>query len=573
MIRRDLLLRVTSAVIGCGLLLAGLVGCSSNSTSSLGQPAPEATAYGSLRFEVQWPNRAIPTGTDAIVIRVLGERIFQVYETNDARGMVVSIPYGTSTSVIDRVPVGAKLIFAGAWDNDEGKYLAYGQTTATVDPGQVANASVTMTAMTANGPDDKIVQAVDVMMPEVEPTSFQGVKDIATQVNTLATAAITTGAGTRAEVQGRILRALAVLTSGAADCAIAWQVPYDTGDDPAPPPPVAAKAAWMLPNMAEPVAAMGKIIVEPEGMVDADLYRGALLTPVQQSANLVQTATRQTGDTEWEMPALSTLQAGLETHLLPALVNARADLAAINLTTPIILPTEQDENGLFIDQGDVQYLLASIDLITGMVRTWLAYDVTIPDGFEFGDPAQFDANHDGSITPAEYLPPAPFGMLRTGGAQHLAQALTCFQNALDNSKAGITHHLSRYGRMQEAGELINSDCSIEAYQETASNLSLVRDIAAEFRTALSGPYCLSPYLTGLDADMTINLSAPFTTPITNIRSIMPTFTLIDPNLATIQPGGYPVDATTGLVTFGGLIPSGVPTDWLYPQGDVTVWIY
>lgn len=73
----------------------------------------------------------------------------------------------------------------------------------------------------------------------------------------------------------------------------------------------------------------------------------------------------------------------------------------------------------FIDKSDIEAIIGAIYLTRGCAYLGLAYNLDKPVEW-----IEEDKDTDGLLTPDEYIPPLPFGTLRTNGANYLSSAKT-----------------------------------------------------------------------------------------------------------------------------------------------------
>ncbi len=568
--------RVILAMITCGLLLSILAGCSSNALSgkhvSDAKVPPAPTQFGQLTFAVQWPaeSRAIPAATTSLFVRVSGTGIYgdPMNPQNDGR-MTMTITRPANSGTLANVPIGYKLITIYALDS-AGTMLAYGQSSATIEPEQTASAHVTLTATTAA--DQQIADA-SALLASSNPTSFAETKQIATDIVALANQAITLGNSPRATTQAHVLLALASLTTAACDLAIKWELPFDSGGAGAVvTPPVMAVDPWVAPDPVPAVRMMARLSTPGTALtaLSVDGFTAPMTTLTRKPVSL-QTRSRQ-GTVGLPVDPVA-VQQDLADIMLPALTAAQTHLDDVSLTEPLEIPSPGDGNAIVLDQGDVKIVQAELALMRGLFHQLLAYDLTLPADFTISQmPLEYDANTDGRITPAEYMPAAPFGTLRATGAANMAAALVDYRTALDDIIAASDYHLQRPWQLYEVGELFRAHPNYDYYTgysvgESTYIVSKVRDACKLMRPALDGAYTLSPSYTGLGSDVTINIPSLFTSPIQDIRAILPTFTILGPDTIVLKQGAFPDP------TFGGLVPGGIPDSLLYPRGDMNVWIY
>jgi len=592
-----------------------VMGCGSNS-NALNQPAanterpPAPTSFGALKFDVQWPEQAtrvIPVETARLYVRVTGEGIYGDYysDAQTDAGITKVIERPNSSTDALRVPIGYKLITIYAADAS-GKVLAYGQGTATIQPEQSATVNVTLSELTAA--DQKIMEAVQYVMEQEAnpPTSFAEIRAGAQQIKSYADEAISLGgSGSRATNAGHMIAAMMELSVAGCDLADRWglSLEQDQWGDTVIVGPVAGATAWMTPDPVRAVrmaADMGRLSVAGASLTPSNFIDPVTRVTQSQTRLVTKAKTRGTrAASGFPLPINpGKVQTDMAEVFLPALNRVKAHADALSFTTQMELPYPYDtidaerfatEDCLIISPGDEIVLRAVIALLQGVTNQFLAYDLTLPDDYQpLENAASYDANSNGQITPSEYMPPAPFGTLRTDGQQRLATALDSYRVAMDAMIAAANALLVRPWQVYEAGALFNAEPDYDWWYEYDFNtgeyiwheetynfgsetkrLSMLRDICKELRPALNGTFMLSQSYNGLGTDVDINIPAVFTSPIADLRGILPTFTMLDPNTIVLNKGGFPDP------TFGGLVPGGVPERLLYPStnGSTGVWIY
>lgn len=612
-------LRALITCVTVGALLWLLAGCSSTSNQFMppsggdGNNPPTPTSFGSLRFEVQWPTtRVIPTETQQLFVRVTGEGIYGDYhsgsQTDAGMTAVIDRPESgemtTGTTQL-RVPIGYKLITIYAADAT-GKVLAYGQGTAAIQPEQSATARVTLSPLTAA--DQKIMAAIQYVMDQEAnpPTSFVQVKTSAQQIKGFAEQAVSLGgSGSRAANAGHLIAAMMEVSIAGCDLADRWgfSMQQDEWGDTEIVGPVTGATAWMTPDPVRAVrmaADMGRFSVAGASLTPSNFLDPITRMTQSQSQLVSRAQTRSTRSiSRFPLPMNpGTVQADMAQVFLPALNAARSHIDALDFSIPMEMPYPYDtiDAGRFADEGclivapgDEDALRAVVSLLQGVTNQFLAYDLTLPDGYQpLESAASYDANHDGQITPNEYMPTTPFGTLCPDGQQRMSVALASYKEAMDAMIASANAHLVRPWQLYEAGELFQSEPDYHYWYEydyythqyvwheeiynfgsDTKRLSMLRDICMEVRPALNGTFMVSQSYNGLGADFNINIPAVFTSPIADMRNILPTFTMLDPTTVVLKRGAFPDP------TFGDLIPDGVPERLLYPSatGSTEVWIY
>lgn len=188
-----------------------------------------------------------------------------------------------------------------------------------------------------------------------------------------------------------------------------------------------------------------------------------------------------------------------------------------------------------VDQADAQAFLALLYVARGGTGAAVAYQFDVA-GFDFNEAIsqRFAAKADGdTVTPDEYLPPAPFLNLASDGQAFMASAKADLSAGVDN---GLTAEALFRARTVKTGHLIDAENTLDLAQFRASLLV--------FKDALSNPYQISS-----QPPVTVNLNAWFTNPPASLRALLPTYRVArsgpSMNLVT-GPADFPDK------TFGGL---------------------
>jgi hypothetical protein len=255
--------------------------------------------------------------------------------------------------------------------------------------------------------------------------------------------------------------------------------------------------------------------------------------------------------------------ADLQNVVLPALQQMlthlnkleRADLA-LEITDCSI-----PEQLVILDYGDVLLLDGAFHVAIGVLNQVLAYSWN--PGTFYDTPKglyQYDtAPADGKVTPSEYMAPKPFGTLIS--SSRMSTARSEYRTAVESIIQGVTETL---GEAVDDHELlpVNTDLQLRADIE---NMAV---FASALKLALAGSYVVNAVDYNLCADVTLNLPHSFTSPIADLRSVLPTFTVISPHISSVDPpSGWPDR------TFGGLFTSALPDCILYPVGSVNVGVF
>jgi len=235
-------------------------------------------------------------------------------------------------------------------------------------------------------------------------------------------------------------------------------------------------------------------------------------------------------------------QSCIANGVLAKLTSAVQNLAAAN-TDPAVSIRVLSANGRnTLRRADLQILTGGVQTVQGLVGTNTAYNLdagTFYTGKTFGNPLSFDTNRDFRLSPNEYLAPAPYGTLRSGGKAQLAAALTNLRGGLNSIEAGIN------------AKIAETDSSSEAVQLTST-------LRSQFNTALTQVPVTREVLTGVftvpGTNITTNLAAYLNNPIADLRTSAPTLTF-DPVAGQVVP------VTVPNRTFNGLFPNGLPTSF------------
>jgi len=550
MSHRTMLRAATLALLaGAGALL--LAGCGGGSSILSGSGA---AGSGALRIQVQWPEagRVIPAATTRLVITVTGQGLTRALE-----GVIDRAANPEQNSfVFTPVPVGTKTVAIKGYDAAN-KLLAQGSGSTVIENDQTATVEITLAELT-----------------DADREVALGLEHIAAA---LAQRHAHNYAGAQSEFQaalGHFETALAAVPNHEAanagwiiakggyvvcDLRIKYATWFvDTGGGAAAPMPLAGTVRSALSAAAQTldVLALGSALRSSE----------ALRLPLEGMLREVTRARRMGASSRQTEPPFPVDQAiaDLRNIVLPALQQMLAHLEPLEKSDLALQITDLPEVGMYIvmDYGDVLLLAGWLHGAVAALNQVLAYNLNPGTFYDIHrDLYQYDTSPaDGKVTPSEYVAPAPFGRLATGGAARMATALAEYRTTADLVVQGVTATLSEPGDDHELLP-VNTDAQVRADVQEAGM------IAAELARALTGPYVLYAAMFDLPEDVTINLANFFTSPIADFRSVLPTFTVISPDVYSIEPPtGWPDR------TFGNLFPAGLPDSILYPTGGVDIGI-
>jgi hypothetical protein len=251
------------------------------------------------------------------------------------------------------------------------------------------------------------------------------------------------------------------------------------------------------------------------------------------ASSVVSPAARTRSATHGEIDDVQNYLSGATlTAINSAAANLTAAIADQNVSLQVFNRTGRNT----LNRADLVILTGGLQAISGVLNVGGAYNIdpgNFYDNRSFSSPSTIDANGDGTLTPSEYIAPAPFGTLKSGGSQRLSTALTTMRTALTTSNTGITAKLAE---ADIANELIPVTADLRtALQRAQGQIPLAQ-------TALNGPITVS--------DVTVNIPAFLNNPIADIRTAAPNLTIQNGRLV---PGNLPNP------TLNGLFPNGIPT--------------
>lgn len=224
---------------------------------------------------------------------------------------------------------------------------------------------------------------------------------------------------------------------------------------------------------------------------------------------------------------------------LPTLKDAAENLRIASGNSGVTIQIVNSPTHNSLRQADLKILTGAAQALAGIVSVSVAYNLdpgTYYDNRSFSNPAALDTNHDLKLTASEYVAPAPFGTLRTGGAQNFRDTLTFLGSSVTSLNAGITAKLNE------------QDAASEAVQLTA-------DVRPQLIKAQGFVPTIQSFVNGVatipNTPVRINLPGFFNNPVNDLHTIAPTFSY---NASTRE-----VTPVAGQ-TFNGLFPDGIPTD-------------
>lgn len=301
-------------------------------------------------------------------------------------------------------------------------------------------------------------------------------------------------------------------------------------------------AVFALGEVA-PMAGAHALMPLLPGQVGPDLEAGDPTWIGRRSAPvswLARAGTRQ----DWPEPVeldVEAAVAALRTQVLPALAEARQAMAQVlndsefSFEVPS-LDFDGDPHTATYGLPEARLVAGLIDLIDGTAQLALAYDCTPPPD---GVLVTAEEMADGQLTPDDYLPPPPFGLLAADGAARSAQAIGLLQSATGQVQTAW-QEVQQQGTVAGIGltdlMLLAADAGIDA--------GVVSSALAEARALVSGPHTLSyeflALLYGVEGNMLygrqfghdtveVNVPAFIGHPPRDVRTVVPTFGLVRDN--------------------------------------------
>ncbi len=223
--------------------------------------------------------------------------------------------------------------------------------------------------------------------------------------------------------------------------------------------------------------------------------------------------------------------AELENTLLPVLESTLAAIAvSVNSSSfsyQVAFSDGTDNYTLTFTQADARLVGAAMDLLAAAAYQVLVYQW---EGGDWNTPTVTLAEmSDQLLTPTEYLPASPVGVLRTNGIAYSRNALARLQSAADRAVAAwATINASN----TIAGQNLD-DLSTARRALSAATRNKITDGLAELKKLFAGKYTINYEVIGSIAGETVpagdrwltsvNVPAFMTNPPQDLRSILPTF--------------------------------------------------
>lgn len=265
-------------------------------------------------------------------------------------------------------------------------------------------------------------------------------------------------------------------------------------------------------------------------------------------------------------------QAAVRAHLLPTLYTSRGSVynrlsyfTALGAGRALVTLEDPDGAVATMYAADFSLICAGVAGISGFLADACAYNTDRGRWAPAPTLGEMDLNADGTLSPAEYLPPAPYGTLNPDGAAQLGNAYRAYRAAVTHARAGLTSipddplDLLRALLGMDLGLLSAVNAAQMIPPLDAERLLLILD---HLDALLSGPQQLTiEYWAEGGAhqqlDFTVDITRVYLNPLADIRGIMPSLPLIEIELATAA-GDTPLRPILDMfpdLTFNGVVPN------------------
>lgn len=303
--------------------------------------------------------------------------------------------------------------------------------------------------------------------------------------------------------------------------------------------------------------ATGERLTKPQNMVfDMITNRSAL--PGSGSAELSFARGTAVGSGLRASGAITpdSIAADVKNVLIPAVKNSIALLGTTADTDELLVNfTDASDNDVNLYGYEVRAYRAGLRATLALLDTVSAYSWSAGT-FDWNRSAdQFDTNGNGRTEPTEYMPAAPFATLTT--ASLMSEGWTALTGAISDA-AAVSDVMN--GQNVDPDRMLSRAADSEKWAKVAGYLSQAQDMIdgtttwpIEYRGPMDNDAALRTF------NVTVDLRKFWNTPITNLRSIMPTFTY------TTEYGRvYTQVASMPDKTLGGVLPTGgnqLPDYW------------
>jgi hypothetical protein len=462
---------------------------------------------------------------------------------------------------VNDLPAVAVTVTASAFDA-QSVLLASGSKTVNVINDTTTTATVTLSVVQADV-EQEIAVALQLLIEAKDSTAPATVKSKAESAMTHLTRALTSATpDSDGFYRANFYYVLARLEAAAATVAMDWGVTLDTNAAAMQSP---ARMVGPDPYAVGMTAVQSSRLSMAVRQVNSQTFLESLLqfrdftVPENQQVNGTPTTVQYTKIVN----GLKTLITGLTEADAKLIVLENSAMTTLTLTSPL---TPEAYAATTVDKGDLHLLRAVFNLLIGSLNHAIAYNLDSAGWNWDQDFHLYDTNHNGTVTTNEYLPAAPFGTLNSDGVTRMNNALQAYRTCLNEVDQGLTYHLQS-GKLDAPGELFA--------EANPQDLAQLRDIARRLKTTFVGSDILSPWMTGLKQDLNVNLPSGFTSPVQNLRTLLPDFTITPIGDPVFDYDSEAIISTIDDKTFGGLFPNGLPNDLfdeatLFGTLDITV---
>ncbi len=197
-----------------------------------------------------------------------------------------------------------------------------------------------------------------------------------------------------------------------------------------------------------------------------------------------------------------------------------------------------------IGVAEIQILSAVVSTVRSLANAGLAYNAD-PGTFDFSMPVPSGVFGGATVSPAQYLPAAPFLTLATDGGSRMGNVKSELSATAVSGIAAIESVKTR----SNAGFLLDPGTLV-----TSNQLSQVEVQITSYQTFLTSVQTIPVGTHAGTINMKVNLAAFLDHPPTDLRALLPTLAVSNDNSGTtnLTMNGFPDP------TFGGIFPDGLP---------------
>lgn len=199
-----------------------------------------------------------------------------------------------------------------------------------------------------------------------------------------------------------------------------------------------------------------------------------------------------------------------------------------------------------IGVAEIQILSAVISAVRSLANAGLAYNAD-PGTFDFSTPVPSSVFGGTAVSPAQYLPAAPFLTLAADGGSRMGNVKSELAATALSGIAAIESVKTR----SNAGFLLDPGTIV-----TSNELNQIEAQITSYQTFLTSVQTIPVGTHAGTVEMKVNLAAFLDHPPTDLRVLLPTLAVSNDNSGTtnLTMNGFPDS------TFGGIFPDGLPAN-------------